>query len=412
VKSLVREAAQYLTALGRAEAAGGTSLDLSGSGIDARLERLRSELFSVVASDHDDDEDVRALVERLVEDGRKGLMRLAADGEAADISRPDLRTALEVIVREDGSRPAFQIVNGRPRPGADPNDPWFVRLSTRPEVAKAIAAVGRIDEPASLGPGYHGTGFLATPDLVITNRHVAQLIAPIASSQQVTAGVVPVRAGCFFDHGHEFGGIESSGRRPILAVVFTGPTPIDPFNLDHSRLDLAVLRLGGSVDPDGAAAAPLAIGVNPFLTDRQEQVVVIGYPARPSANALAQLDDGAKALALIYRNRFGYKRAAPGEIVRSPGETTEDTRKWRVDHDASTLGGNSGSCVIDLEYAPQVTALHYGGNWSGGPAVRINWAHALRNTLDEPGLAGLKYRTLRDVVAAEGIELVDVPQTH
>ena len=32
---------------------------------------------------------------------------------------------------------------------------------------------------------HHGTGFLATPDLVITNRHVAQIIAPLVSAQGV-----------------------------------------------------------------------------------------------------------------------------------------------------------------------------------------------------------------------------------
>lgn len=389
---------------------GNSSLDLSGPAIAARLDRMRAELLLVVARDHADAPYLRDLVDRLTENGRIALGRLAADGEAADVGPASLTAALEVIVREDGTRPAFQIVNGRPRPGADANDRWYLRLANNDAVTRAVAAVGRINDPGTPGPGYHGTGFLVAPDLVITNRHVAQAIAPLASPQHVVGGVVPVHSGIFFDHGHELGGVESAGRRPVREVVFAGPRVIEGTTpLDHTRLDLAVLRLGAPLDPGGPRVTPLEMAIDTSLTDRQEEIVVVGYPARPSAAVVAgALDDPAQALTLIYQNRFGYKRAAPGEIVRSPGEAAEDTKGWRVDHDASTLGGNSGSCVVDLEFAPRIVALHYGGEWFGGVAARINWAHALRKTLDEPGLGGLKFGTLREVAAAEGIVLAQV----
>src|SRR5262245_55484790 len=119
-------AAEYLAALGKTagvETPGGpAALDLSRPAIDGRLERMREELMAIVEGDHGGAPAMRGLVDRLVASGREALSRLASDGPAADVDHGSLRASLEVIVREDGSRPAFQIVNGRPRPGAHPDD--------------------------------------------------------------------------------------------------------------------------------------------------------------------------------------------------------------------------------------------------------------------------------------------------
>jgi hypothetical protein len=139
---------------------------------------------------------------------------------------------------------------------------------------------------------------------------------------------------------------------------------------------------------------------------------LIGYPARPSdwkmITISEALEDADKALRLIYANRFGYKRLAPAEIVGSPGESEDDPKRWRMRHDASTLGGNSGSAAVSLEFAPNVIGLHYGGQWLGGPLQRTNWAHALRGVLDEEGYPGLRHRTLRELAAVEGIDVIEV----
>jgi V8-like Glu-specific endopeptidase len=56
-------------------------------------------------------------------------------------------------------------------------------------------------------------------------------------------------------------------------------------------------------------------------------------------------------------------------------------------HDASTLGGNSGSAVIDLE-TNQVIALHFGGAY-----LRYNQSVALWPLADDPLLvrAGVQF---------------------
>jgi V8-like Glu-specific endopeptidase len=58
-------------------------------------------------------------------------------------------------------------------------------------------------------------------------------------------------------------------------------------------------------------------------------------------------------------------------------------------HDCSTLGGNSGSCVIDLE-SNRVLGLHFKGRY-----LEANWAVALWKLADDPLLkkAGVRLAT-------------------
>ena len=53
---------------------------------------------------------------------------------------------------------------------------------------------------------------------------------------------------------------------------------------------------------------------------------------------------------------YNVKRLQPGEIS---GEALAD---FEIHHDCSTLGGNSGSPVVDLE-THQVLGLHFGGRF-------------------------------------------------
>jgi len=43
------------------------------------------------------------------------------------------------------------------------------------------------------------------------------------------------------------------------------------------------------------------------------------------------------------------KQLAPGAIMQAPGTVDDDHRGWVMTHDASTLGGNSGSALVDLD---------------------------------------------------------------
>jgi Trypsin-like peptidase domain len=75
-------------------------------------------------------------------------------------------------------------------------------------------------------------------------------------------------------------------------------------------------------------------------------VAVIGYPAHDSRNDAADQQR-------LFDGIYNVKRLAPGRITAVVAEDL-------VHHDATTLGGNSGSVVLDLD-SGKAFGLHYGG---------------------------------------------------
>jgi endonuclease G len=80
-----------------------------------------------------------------------------------------------------------------------------------------------------------------------------------------------------------------------------------------------------------------------------QTVAVIGYPANDPRNPGSAISD-------VFGNVFEVKRLSPGEITSPP-------RGFLITHDCSTLGGNSGSVVVDVETG-QALGLHFGGRFS------------------------------------------------
>lgn len=65
---------------------------------------------------------------------------------------------------------------------------------------------------------------------------------------------------------------------------------------------------------------------------KNSEVVLIGYPADdPRNSVIKEKEDRAK----IFRNVYNVKRLQPGVVLRVEPSV--------ISHDASTLGGNSGS---------------------------------------------------------------------
>jgi len=100
----------------------------------------------------------------------------------------------------------------------------------------------------------------------------------------------------------------------------------------------------------------------PLWTERIDTgrgVVVIGYPARDSRNE-------PDAVTQVFGDIYDVKRLAPGLITGAP------RKDWFFTHDCSTLGGNSGSLVADIETGRAV-GLHFGGRFGEANfAVRAN----------------------------------------
>ena len=214
---------------------------------------------------------------------------------------------------------------------------WRTRLQASGEhLRRAAQAVGRIEVTGLPGVPYVGTGWLVDRDIVVTNRHVALTFArPVRGgfAFQKGSGAAPLRACVDF--------LEEAGRRAQRPVPIVEVLHIE----DETGPDLAFLRLDAA-----AGGRPLAppIALQTARVSREQQVAVIGYPARDSRVPDQQL------LHDIFGDVFDKKRLAPGQVT--------GTRRGTLLHDCSTLGGNSGSVVLDLATG-QAVGVHFAGRF-------------------------------------------------
>lgn len=242
--------------------------------------------------------------------------------------------ALEAIVVPQG-RPVVDIVGGRYLP---PGAPWqeLDAAVHRQVLEPAILSIGRVEIPDHPSLPYAGTGFLVGDGLLMTNRHVAELFV-------LGLGVRKLA----FRAGLEKAGVDfvREVRHPEPSTLFE----VGRIVMVHPYWDMALLEVTG-VD---ATRRPLELDpVHPDdMLDRD--VVVIGYPARDPRNDLALQNR-------IFGGVYEVKRFQPGcargvRQTRSFGKTVA-----ALSHDSSTLGGNSGSAVLDARTG-RVLGLHFGG---------------------------------------------------
>ena len=291
----------------------------------------------------------------VIEAGARGLRKLQDEGRYADLE-PDEAFALEAIVHIEG-RPAIFVQEGRFFP---PPSAWQVLEDAREGIENTIKSVGRIEVSGHHTLDWLGTGFLVGPGVVMTNRHVAEEFCHTLNGRKwrFKSGM-----GGAIDYLEELGAVDSA-EYAVSEVIGV-----------HRDFDLALLRVeqtsGSQVEAPQvlsvAATAPSALEGRPVYT--------IGYPAWDGRR------NDPQHMMRIFANVFGVKRLQPGEVTE-----VRDAESLFI-HDCSTLGGNSGSCVIDLE-SHQVIGLHFGGRYLQG-----NYAVALWRLVDDPLLrrAGVQF---------------------
>lgn len=265
---------------------------------------------------------------------------LALESVAPEIPAATKALVLETIVRE--GRPAIPIVGNRISFEGAIVDAAATTIMDRlrtaaPIVEACIPLVGRIDVdnyPGSLT--YVGTGWLVAPNVVCTNRHVAEIIS------RSDNGKFKFRPGRFgeelrvrLDYRRELGSSESESVR-VARVIW--------IERDSSGPDIAFLALDEVTDGNKKNAITLASSDAVPDTD----VVVIGYPARAPADVIPNQE----WMEQIYGGAYDVKRIAPGVVC-------PNSRGWAT-HDCTTLGGNSGSVVVDMKTGNAV-ALHFAG---------------------------------------------------
>jgi hypothetical protein len=112
----------------------------------------------------------------------------------------------------------------------------------------------------------------------------------------------------------------------------------------------------------------------------------VGHPARPWGAWLVDTDDSndktiSKALVMaLIGDKFGVKRLSPGRIDVPPGFFPGDQEtKHMFTHDATTLGGSSGSGILSLTGDPSICGLHFAGLFGTRnyahfvPPISKNW---------------------------------------
>jgi hypothetical protein len=266
--------------------------------------------------------------QRQVLDGLDAMKKVEM-GRDEEISDRD-QQGLEAIILLAG-RPAILIQEGD---FMEPPQLWAGLKGVRAAIKDVIRRVGRIEVSNNPNLEWVGTGWLAGKDTVITNRHVA-----VEFSRSGNDGTWTFRApmGASLNLRAELGS-ES-------ALTFTVKSIIG-IHEDH---DLAVLKVeqmsGAERLPD-----PLPVARQAPASLKGRKVYVIGYPAWDGRR------NDPEPMKRIFAEIYNVKRLQPGEI------SGDALGSFEIFHDCSTLGGNSGSPVLDLE-THRVLGLHFGGRF-------------------------------------------------
>lgn len=287
--------------------------------------------------------------EQLVGAGRQGLRKLQVEGDTADLSHEGV-VGLEAVVLLV-SRPAIFVHGGDFAP---PAAPWRSLLEQeRPSIRQVFRNVGRIEVSFGVGPPEMiGTGFRVAPDVVMTNRHVVEAFSELhQGTWRFMPGLTPA-----IDYQGERDSPMGTGcaLREIIGV-HTSP-----------EIDLALLRVSPPKQGN-AAPEPLTLASEAPESPSGRVVYIVGYPATDSQGLTPP-----QVLQDIFGSVYQVKRLQPGKIM------AVDAARPIFTHDCSTLGGNSGSCVVDLRTG-HVIGLHFRGSYR-----RANEAVALWKLKDDP----------------------------
>jgi endonuclease G len=282
-----------------------------------------------------------AVDEELLARARAVAERIAQDGEGVPLSEAD-HAALEVFVLLV-ARPALFVQNGEPK-GRPAN--WCeIERDTR-HLREVIAGVGRIQKADGTRVG---TGCLVGDRLLLTNNHVVSDLLDLGQKWKVPDyGLRCSAAGAAWRLGpapmfelHGEVGLERTCRAKIVGV-----------RAHHAHVDMALLEL----EQDPADSRRLVLAAEMPANVIARRIYAIGYPgaldrATPS-HMFARVFGDEKTL--------GAKRFSPGAVI---GWLDEKLPEQTLLHDASTLPGSSGSCIVDFEEG-EVIGLHFGGSFA------------------------------------------------
>lgn len=279
---------------------------------------------------------VEAAAERLSlpEDARRRARRSVAES-AATVPEEEAQLMAETIVRPF-LRPVLKIRDNTLVMeffGADV-DVWRDRLgNAKDRLDAVIPAVGRVEVTNHPGYIWVGTAWLIADDVIVTNRHVAREFARRDNHGFVFRTGLDGPMTCKIDFLEEFERTRAL-EFTVSEVLWIAPS---------TEADIAFLRAERN---SNGTPLPRPVPLSARAPGEDDFIATIGYPARDDEFPDQEL------ARRVFGDVYDKKRLAPGQVLESPAD--------EVLHDCSTLGGNSGSLVVDLN-SGEAVALHYAG---------------------------------------------------
>lgn len=293
----------------------------------------------------------RAVADKAVNEGLLDTTRFGVDPASFAATAPAFESlgnavATEAIIRRTGRPPLLvrddkividAIARNATAPGTDLAALNKMAIS---KMNRFLSSVGRI-EFVNHDMDWGGTGWVIETKQnrrwVVTNRHVAKLVA--RRKWDGTGVFMRSAAGPFFkmkiDMREEVDSVaDARFECPVERVVYLA---------DDTEADCALLEISTS-----ETCQPEPIPLAARRAKRGELVATVGYPAYDDRNEQS-------AMRFYFGDLFNVKRFAPGLVIQSdPG--------LLLMHDCTTLGGNSGSCLLSVEQKG-IVGLHFSGSF-------------------------------------------------
>ncbi len=274
---------------------------------------------------------------------RPSLETLAVDRAPLESLMPV--AALEAIVQRFG-RPPLVVRNDKVV--LEPLTDFPADTSAKIKgVERWMPSVGRI-EFVNHSMSWGGTGWVADRRdggwVIVTNRHVAEIVARRKADGTGVFVRSPSggRYGAAIDFFEEVDSPDDDSRTAQITAI--------DYLADDAAADVALLWVKVA---DFAMPTPFELIDGPV--GKGDLVALIGYPAYDSRN---NADDQAR----YFRDLYEVKRFAPGKVMQPPSDG------MLLNHDCTSLGGNSGSPLISLEDG-KVVGLHFSGEYGKANAA-------------------------------------------